>query len=57
MVRKTLVFTALIAFFTISLAARDSNCMTADCHKEFKDMKRIHAPVEDDCTTCHEKTG
>ncbi|MCP4217813.1 MAG: cytochrome C [bacterium] len=39
------------------LTAEDTNCTTADCHKEFKKMKRVHAPADDDCTTCHVKTG
>ena len=54
---KAFFFTFLTLLLFFPLAAEDTNCLTAECHKEFKKMKRIHAPVEDDCTTCHEKTG
>ncbi len=47
----------VILLFVLPGGAQDTNCMTADCHKEFKDFKMLHAPVEDDCTTCHESTG
>jgi predicted CXXCH cytochrome family protein len=52
-----------IAFLGIALLlvgflhAEDSNCMTAKCHQKFKTMKQLHAPVDEDCTNCHEKTG
>ena len=56
-VGKVIIFTALTVFLIFPAAAEDTNCTTAECHKEFKTMKRIHAPVDDDCTACHIKTG
>lgn len=51
----------LIALFSLFLvlpsSGQDNSCMTTDCHKDIKAMKRLHPPVEEDCTTCHEKTG
>lgn len=48
------VFVFVFSVFSVlSLHPQDSNCMTADCHKEFKKLKQLHAPVEDDCTSCH----
>ena len=32
-------------------------CITSECHVDFRDLKVLHAPVEDDCLTCHEQTG
>lgn len=33
------------------------NCITADCHQNFKKIKHMHAPAEDDCTACHQQSG
>ena len=53
------LFIALLAvLFLFSFAGgAEKSCVTSECHKDMKDYKVIHAPVEDDCLTCHEKTG
>ena len=52
------LFVALLAvLFLFSFAnGAEKSCVTSECHKDMKDYKVIHAPVEDDCLTCHEKT-
>lgn len=58
MIQRAIFLTVLTVLLSmVPLTAEDANCTTAECHKEFKTMKHIHAPVEDDCTTCHVKTG
>jgi predicted CXXCH cytochrome family protein len=47
----------ILFLFSLSNFAQDNSCMTSECHTKIKAMKRLHAPVEEDCTTCHEKTG
>ena len=33
------------------------DCMTTECHTQFKEMKQLHFPADDNCTRCHDKTG
>jgi len=59
-VRTILIIGTVFLLSCVSIGrvnAEDTNCVTADCHKTFKTMKYTHAPVDEDCTTCHRKTG
>ncbi len=56
-VSKVSLFIGFMVLLIFPIAAEDSNCTTADCHKNILTMKHIHAPVAVDCTTCHEKAG
>ncbi len=49
------IITLLFVFSFINGA--EKSCVTSECHKEMKNFKVAHAPVEDDCLTCHEETG
>ncbi len=35
-------------------AAAEEGCVTLDCHASYGKAAYVHAPVEDDCTSCHE---
>ncbi|MEN8152875.1 MAG: cytochrome c3 family protein [Acidobacteriota bacterium] len=46
-----------ILFLLGFINGQEKSCVTSECHKDMKNYKVVHAPVEDDCLTCHEKTG
>ncbi len=47
-----ITFILLLPYFLRSV---EKSCVTAECHKNLGNFKVSHAPVEDDCLTCHEK--
>ena len=54
--QKALIFLLISGIFLLTYG-EDKNCTTAKCHTKFKDMKLVHSPVDEDCTTCHIKKG
>jgi predicted CXXCH cytochrome family protein len=51
------VITGLLLILALPFAGRANDCMTADCHTEFKQLKHVHFPAEDNCTRCHDEIG
>ena len=54
---KIKLLISIIFCFLVSFYGHAENCITADCHQNFKKMKIVHVPAEDDCTACHEQSG
>lgn len=57
MIKKTKILIFIPFFFLISFQGNSENCITSECHSDFRKMKMTHAPIEDDCTSCHQKIG
>lgn len=57
MIKKKLKLFGLIVLLVFPLKTKANECMTSECHTEIKNLKKIHFPVEDNCTRCHEKIG
>ena len=55
MKKTTIIFLLAFAFMSPKLFSQE--CITSECHVDFTKMKVLHGPVQDDCTTCHIKTG
>lgn len=53
--KKNCLFFAFCIF--ISFHGWGDTCVGSNCHENFKMIKHLHAPVEDDCTACHKKAG
>jgi predicted CXXCH cytochrome family protein len=57
MLLKIKIFTCFVFCFLVPFHGYTRSCITADCHQNFKKIKIVHAPVEDDCTACHQQNG
>lgn len=57
MVQKIKILISFACCFLLPLRSGAENCVTSDCHQNFKKMEIIHAPVDGDCTACHQETG
>ena len=53
MIRKTVLFATLLLVWALPVTAAD-NCITAECHTAFKQIKNLHFPAQDSCLRCHE---
>jgi predicted CXXCH cytochrome family protein len=54
LIMAAIIFAALLVFQS---GMRAETCVTSACHQNFKLIKRPHAPVNDSCLDCHQKTG
>jgi predicted CXXCH cytochrome family protein len=52
---RLVVMIAVLVILPLMLYGGD--CTTSECHTEFKQMKKVHFPAQDNCTRCHEKIG
>ncbi len=43
--------------FLIFTPSFGGDCITSNCHTDFKKIPVLHSPVEDGCDSCHEETG
>ncbi len=55
MIIKVLVIITVL--FIFPLTSYGDDCTTSECHTEFKQLKKVHFPAEDNCTRCHDKIG
>ncbi|MCK5878796.1 MAG: cytochrome C [Holophagae bacterium] len=54
-VKRWMLVSAAVLVLVAPLFGND--CITSECHQNFRKFRVLHAPVEDDCTSCHEETG
>jgi len=53
MIRKTVILAIILLLPGISASPLD-NCITSQCHTDFKKMQPLHFPAKDSCLRCHE---
>lgn len=55
--KKTIILFTCLGFILLSSWLQAQECITAECHADFKKIKLLHGPVANDCTACHIQTG
>ena len=56
---KKLIYVFVLLFIASDYFAQndlnDNSCSTEDCHESIMKKSFIHSPMDDGCSTCHEK--